>query len=130
MNTTHNAVFAVGVTRRLTGTRCTQHEVTDRGQPNTTIRNQLARFVHRRTAQPVPSRRLPLPPNAVASSFRLVPPGPSLDPTLFPPEPLPAQTTIGPSAGNEMTPEQFGAYEEFRHTGSSSAVRVRRGTAT
>ena len=140
MNTTHNAVFAVGVTRRLTGTRCTQHEVTDRGQPNTTIRNQLARFVHRRTAQPVPSRRLPLPPNAVASSFRLVPPGPSLDPTLFPPEPLkdqindhfmyPPQTTIGPPAGNEMTPEQFGAYEEFRHTGSSSAVRVRRGTAT
>ena len=66
-------------------------------------------------------------PNAVASSFRLVPPGPSLDPTLFPLEPLqdqindqfmyPPQTTIEPPAGNEMTPEQFRAYEEFRHTG-------------
>jgi hypothetical protein len=116
MNTTHNAVFAVGVTDRLAGTRCTQHQVTDRGQPNTTGRNQPARFLHRTTAQPVTSRRLPLPPMPWQAASAWCPPGPSLDPTLFPPEPLkdqindhfmyPPQTTIGPPAGNEMTPEQ------------------------
>lgn len=62
MNTTHNAVIAVMVADRLTATRCTQRQVTDRSQPNTKSRNQAARFLHWRTAQPVPSRRLPLPP--------------------------------------------------------------------
>lgn len=126
MNTTHNAVIAVMVTDRLTATRCTQHQVTDRGQPNTTSRNQAARFLHRRTAQPVPSRRLPLPPmpwraalswccSPVRRRIRGTAPGPWLEPTLFPPEPLqdqindqftdPPQTTMGLS-GNVMTDEQ------------------------
>lgn len=53
-------------------------------------------------------------------------PGPSLDPTLFPPEPrqdqindqftYPPQTTMG-LPGNVMTDEQQRAWEEFRHTG-------------
>ena len=125
MSTTHNAVIAVMVTDRLTATRCTQHQVTDRGQSNTTSRNQVARFLHRRTAQPVPSRRLRYPqcrgkqlclgvaPQFAAGS--VVRAGPSLDPTLFPPEPLqdqindqftyPPQTTMG-LPGKVMTDEQ------------------------
>jgi hypothetical protein len=115
MNTTHNAVFAVGVAHRLTATRCTKNQLTDRGQPNTTIRNQLARFLRRRTAQPVPSRRLPLPPMPWQAASAWCP-GPSLDPTWFPPEPLQDQindqSCTGPDddrapAGDEMTPEQL-----------------------
>ena len=144
MTTTHNAVIAVMVTDRLTATRCTQYQETDRGQPNTTSRNQAARFLHRRTAQPVPSRRLPLPPmpwqaalswccSPVRRRIRGTCPRPVVGPDVVPAGAATRsdqmissrtrpQTTMG-LPGNVMTDEQQRHGRSFATRGGASIVR-------